>query len=532
MKRRLSVTLGADGTDMMTGLIRRDGRYSTRKVIPLDLQAHYGRREIVRALRTSDPATAKRAHLVMWQMLEMEFEDTRKELAGAPTQSVSEEAETPTPIADISPTLVSLVKIDSLREERDRAAKDGTLAAFMRNQRDTLAMTQAMLDGEVTATKDYRELEGIRNALRAFLTGDNSFAIAAARKARTVVDEAQAKPASVGKGDSLTSVVDRWAAENKPEARTVKRTQNIVDRFEAVNGKLAVQAVTKQHVLAFKDALIAQGQSPANINVMIPMLGTVFNYAADKLHLIQVNPAAKVRVTDKRRAKEKRRAFEIGEINAIFASPVYSEGRRPSAAGGEAAYWLPLLALYTGARQTELGQLHPDDVAEESYMDADGEEHSAWVIRIVENAERGQHVKNEGSERRVPIHADLIALGFVKVAQAAKAKGRARIFPMITPNSVGELMGNWSKWFMRYRRKECGLTSKETPFHSFRHSFKHFARLSHIPNDVHNEFTGHETGDVADAYGGLSYPLAPLVEGMKLYRVPGLKLPAPPPGLA
>ena len=517
---------------MMTGLIRRDGRYSTRKVIPLDLQAHYGRREIVRALGTADPVRAKKAHLLMWQMLETEFEETRQELAGGPTPSASEEAETPTPIADISPTVVSLVKIDSLREERDRAAKDGTLAAFMRNQRDTLAMTQAMLDGEVTATKDYRELEGIRNALRAFLTGDNSFAIAAARKARTAVDDTQVKPtATAGKSDSLISVVDRWAAENKPGDRTVKRTQNIVGRFEAVNGKLAVQAVTKHHVLAFKDALIGQGQSPANINVMIPMLGTVFNYAADKLHLIQTNPAAKVRVTDKRRAKEKRRAFEIEEINAIFASPVYSNGLRPTAGGGEASYWLPLLALYTGARQTELGQLHPDDVAEESYKDGDGKEHSAWVIRIVENAERNQHVKNEGSERRVPIHADLIALGFLKVAQAAKAKRRARIFPAIIPNSTGELMGNWSKWFGRYRRKKCGLTSKDTPFHSFRHSFKHFARLSHIPNDVHNEFTGHETGDVADAYGGLSYPLAPLVEGMKLYRVPGLKLPAPPPGL-
>lgn len=354
MKRRLSVTLGADDTDMMTGLIRRDGRYSTRKVIPLDLQAHYGRREIVRALGTADPARAKKVHLVMWQMLETEFEEIRQELAGGAAKSDSEEAETSTPIADISPTLVSLVKIDSLREERDKAAKEGTLAAFMRNQRDTLAMTQAMLDGEVTATKDYRELEGIRNALRSFLTGDNSFAIAAARKARTAVEDERAKPVVVSKGDSLTSVVDRWAAENKPEARTVKRTQNIVDRFEALNGKLAVQAVTKQHVLAFKDALIAQGQSPANINVMIPMLGTVFNYAADKLHLIQTNPAAKVRVTDKRRAKEKRRAFEIEEINAIFASPVYTDGLRPIAGGGEASYWLPLLALYTGARQTEL----------------------------------------------------------------------------------------------------------------------------------------------------------------------------------
>ena len=217
---------------MISGLIRRDGRYSTRKVIPVDLQPHYGRREIVRALGTSDPAEAKRAHLDMLRILEAEFDAARRQVQ---TEAGSSQEVEASPLADISPTAVALVKIDSLREDRDRAAKDGELAMFMRAQRDALTMVQAMLDGEVEPTRDYRELEGLRNALRAFLTRDNSFAIAAARKARTAVEEAPAKPAaSVGKGDSLTSVVDRWAAENKPETRTVKRTQNIVDRFEAV----------------------------------------------------------------------------------------------------------------------------------------------------------------------------------------------------------------------------------------------------------------------------------------------------------
>jgi hypothetical protein len=49
-KRSVSVTLGTPQTDMFTGLIGRNGRYSTRRVIPLDLQAYFGRREIVRAL--------------------------------------------------------------------------------------------------------------------------------------------------------------------------------------------------------------------------------------------------------------------------------------------------------------------------------------------------------------------------------------------------------------------------------------------------------------------------------------------------
>jgi integrase len=384
-----------------------------------------------------------------------------------------------------------------------------------------------LIPDEEFATQEERQ----RRAAKIATDWKKGEALAAEQFLAMLGNKAAPEPAAPAKGQTpLSLVVNRWAAEMKPKERTVTRTRNIVERFEAVNGKLAVEAVTKHHVIAFKDALLADPkQTPANINVMIPMLGTVLIYAMDKLHLIDVNPAARVRVADKRKAKEKRRAFEEAELQRIFACPIYAQDERPKAGGGEAAYWLPLLSLYTGARETELGQLHPDDVVQETYRNAEDKPQKAWVIRIVENTERGQHVKNEGSERRVPVHADLIGLGFIKFVQQTKAQKRERIFPDIAPNSVGELMGNWSKWFGRYRRAKCGLLTKATPFHSFRHTFKHYMRLAAVPSEVHNELTGHETGDVADSYGGLSYPLRPLVEGMQAYEVPGLILPQPPP---
>lgn len=518
---------------MATGLIRRNGRYSTRRVIPLDLQAHYGRREIVRALGTADPNEARTQHARMWVALNDEFEVTRKKLpAEATSPALSQGQRRPDPWQTMSDDQFAheMEQLELRNEDIARDEHEFESREALRSQLEAhLLDPQADLSPEQAALRDIIQATAYRAAV-----AEEQAAIARSeakrRNLRVQAPDAAPSRAAATTSLSLSGVVDRWAAENQPKARTVTRTRNIVDRFEAVNGKLTVQDVTKHHVLAFKDALIAEGQSPANINVMIPMLGTVFNYAADKLHLIQANPAAKVRVTDKRRAKDKRRAFELAELEAIFSSPVYSKGLRPAAGGGDAAYWLPILALYTGARQTELGQLHPEDVAEETYSDVDGNEHSAWVMRIVENAERGQFVKNDGSERRVPIHSDLVALGFLRFAEKAKQEGRSRLFDKIAPNSVGELMGNWSKWFGRYRRIECGLTGKDTPFHSFRHSFKQFARHSRIPTDVHNEYTGHETGDVADAYGGLSYPLAPLVEWMGKYRVPGFKLPAPPNG--
>jgi len=118
--------------------------------------------------------------------------------------------------------------------------------------------------------------------------------------------------------------------------------------------------------------------------------------------LIPTNPAKGIKVADKRRAKDKRREFNKEELKALFSGPVHTDEARPVGGGGEAAYWLPLLALYTGARQTELGQFWTDDVYEESYLDEEDNEHSAWVMRFVDNEERGQNVKTDGSERRVP----------------------------------------------------------------------------------------------------------------------------------
>ncbi len=515
---------------MPTGLIRRlGGRYSTRRVIPLDLQGLYGKREIVRALSTGDPLTARTLHARMWVALDQEFAAAR---AGLSDQAPTRLAAKPRAANDPWSQTQSLALWEFDREQEALRDEASDLLETEQEEREETAdrLEARLLDPD--AVLSFEEL-ATRDLLRhyAFKTtvAEDQAAIARAQTRSPATPRTTDEILLPAKGQTtLSQVLDRWAAESKANVRTVNRTRNIADRFEEAAGVTVASAITRKHVLDFKDHLVASGQSPANINVMIPMLGTVFNYAVAN-DLMAINPAAKIRVADNRRAKDKRRAFEAEEITAIFESPVFKLGYRPAAGGGEAAYWLPLLALYTGARQTEIGQLHPDDIVREGYVDGDQEQQFAWVIRLVENKARGQRVKNEGSERRIPIHADLVSLGFLEVALTARNEKRDRIFHEIVPNAQGELMGNWSKWFGRYRRKECGLAGKDTPFHAFRHTFKHLARLVGIPSDVHNAITGHETGDVADAYGAMSYPLRPLVEAIERYRVPGLALPARPP---
>lgn len=449
----MSATLDTEKADVLTGLIRREGgRYSTRRIIPLELRSAYGgKREIVRALGTADPAEAKRLHVALWAAQDREFAQARASIATTGNAPAVEAKAAAKPI-DID--AYAARALAALRKKRADYIAAGRLEDFNLEAREGLETYQAILDGSDNLGLSLPEAEAMRVATLAILTGEGAAALAAAPAV---------KPrASGGPRIPLADVLDKWQAERTPQPRTVRDLARTLKRFEAVVGKVAVQDVTKQHVIAFKDALLSEGKTPGNINVIIPFLGTLFNYAVAN-DMIAANPAKNVTVTDKRRAKDKRREFNKDELKAVFAGPVHIDGARPVGGGGEAAYWLPLLALYSGARQTELGQLHPDDVYEESYEGPDGNEQSAWVMRFAENEARGQKVKTEGSERRIPIHPDLIALGFLKVAAAAKAVEQ-RSVPSGATMSIG-VFGKWSKMVMLASRSFKERRKNRLPCH-------------------------------------------------------------------
>jgi integrase len=350
----------------------------------------------------------------------------------------------------------------------------------------------------------------------------------ASEATRTATEQAVTEPEPPG-GTSLLDVVGRWAKTNTPAEKTVDRMKAVVRWFEDYNGRIPVEQITSDDIERFRDKLLEKTSAP-NARVKLRNLNTLLRFAVRPARLIAANPAAEITVTVKADPSRKRTTYEPVALGAVFGSPIYEVGDRPDAGAGEAAYWLPLLGLYTGARLEELGQLRPQDIAEEVYFDRDGQEQRAWVVRIVEDKADGLELKNVWSQRRVPVHADLIALGFLDYVKAASnwtnGKGQPRIFPALRPDKYGTETANWSKWFHRYLRGTVGITDTRVVFHSFRHSFKHYSRDVGIAKDAHDALTGHRGKDVADDYGNFYYPLAPLVGAIKQYRVPGF---APPP---
>jgi integrase len=116
------------------------------------------------------------------------------------------------------------------------------------------------------------------------------------------------------------------------------------------------------------------------------------------------------------------------------------------------------------------------------------------------DAKAGKRLKTKQSARAIPVHSQLIELGFITfVASGAKARGeRAWLFPQVAPGTTGARA--YSKWFGRYIGAQ-GVTDTAKVFHSFRHNFTDALRIAGVADDVARALVGHTQGGVHGRYG-------------------------------
>ncbi|MDR3299258.1 MAG: DUF4160 domain-containing protein [Candidatus Accumulibacter sp.] len=292
---------------------------------------------------------------------------------------------------------------------------------------------------------------------------------------------------------------------------TVEDYRKVFAAFaEFVRGK-KIASISRMDVLCFRDSLVARGQHPTTVIRKIGILKTLFRVARD-YELLSANPAEQIRTVHTARQKA-RVAFSPEDLARIFNSPIYSDHYRSVAGGKDACYWLPLLALFTGARLEELAQLLVDDVRPAKDL--------GWYINISDEAAHSQ-LKNAASRRRIPLHRTLIDCGFLDYTQSMR-DGHF-LFPALKPNPRHKRGGYFSSFFSSYLRKRVRITDTRKVFHSFRHTFKDICRRAGIDEAVHDAMTGHTAPHAGRRYGNEHYPLEPLFIAIEQFDIQGLDL--------
>lgn len=207
--------------------------------------------------------------------------------------------------------------------------------------------------------------------------------------------------------------------------------------------------------------------------------------------------------------KDKRAPFSYEQLSSLFSSEFYLNPKKPS----EAMYWAPLLALFHGCRMEEILQLKTSDFLKDSKTGIE-------YFRI--HGENGNKLKTSSAVRDVPLHSELIALGFHKYLSMAKKNGGDRLFAELNRGSDGSFRKPFSPKFRRLTEK-VGIYTPKTNFHSFRHNFSDAAKNGGVPLPVLNQLIGWTQNGMHGVYGE-GYDLATLREAMDKIEYPDLDL--------
>jgi integrase len=163
-------------------------------------------------------------------------------------------------------------------------------------------------------------------------------------------------------------------------------------------------------------------------------------------------------------ARNQRDAWTIEELKTLFASPVWT-GCHPffrSQPGPtvirDAKFWLPLLALFHGSRLEEFADMRRQDV---------GKDGDVWFVSITDEERR---LKNENALRNVPLHPEVIRMGFLEYIEKIAPNPADPLFPDIEPQGPDAKRGpRITRWFVNYRR-EIGIYRSGVAMHAFRHT--------------------------------------------------------------
>ncbi|MCC9597038.1 MULTISPECIES: site-specific integrase [unclassified Rubrivivax] len=184
-----------------------------------------------------------------------------------------------------------------------------------------------------------------------------------------------------------------------------------------------------------------------------------------------------------------------------------------------------MLALHTGARVSELCQLRVDDIGMDDGLHAPA---SVPVLRIrpapTEAGARRKGVKTTSSIRKVPIHRELVRLGFLDYVDAIRELGGVQLFPAIKVPERYQAGNYFSSWYAGYRASLGFERRAGKDAHNLRHTVRSRLADASVPEGVIDLILGHSGGE-STGRRVYTHATEKLAEWMNQLTYPTLQLP-------
>lgn len=487
----------------------KSGVYRARKVVPEDLRAVVGKRELIASLRTKDPAEAKARHSAAMAALEARLVAARAEVAGAITRPTARQiAEIAGEVyrAEVQAAEAEPTNVHAAEAARDvlMTRLDGNHGADELDEREYLPTVGDIAEArDVLAARGIATDAGTLRALAEAIFGARTYAAeVAVRRAggdwspdpdaarfpapapRPAVSPASSNDAPVPPKVSMTDLLDRFALEKPQNAKTMAKRRAALKHIEAAAGHDDAARVGKADIMAMKTARLAR-VSPATVTAEIAMLRPLWAWGADNGLLPGgPNPFTGTSPGKTRTNRTERLPFTEAEAAVLL-----------NAARGERGWlrWVPWVLAFTGARLGEVCDAAAGDVRM-----VDG----TWCVVLHTEAE-GRTLKTQQAQRMVPLVDPLIAEGFVTYAQALPQGGP--LFPDLRVGAWGKRSSVATKTLGRRLRALGIKDTRKVAGHSWRHRMKDLLRFARVPGEAADAILGHENPTNAGSGYGVGW---------------------------
>jgi integrase len=207
----------------------------------------------------------------------------------------------------------------------------------------------------------------------------------------------------------------------------------------------------------------------------------------------------------KQRSREKKQRTRVNwtteECARLLEAPPYTGSRGPTRMMRyrpgkylymDSAYWMPLMLLLMGFRSAEAGGvlISHINLAE-----------AIPTIKIAATSDRG--VKTDSSTRELPIHPELLRLGFAEFVAAVSARGCRHLFPDLVPTARTDTFAKkYYDSFVLHRKwafpngtadlRIVGKSRQDKDVHSFRGLVITEILHARHPLTVVSEIVGHD----------------------------------------
>ncbi|WP_312016234.1 DUF6538 domain-containing protein [Bradyrhizobium vignae] len=240
-----------------------------------------------------------------------------------------------------------------------------------------------------------------------------------------------------------------------------------------------------------------RGIGGGTLNRHATFLGQIFDHAiARGVKSLESIDLTKLRAKSRsknKRARDERRKLPIDSAKAIFQTPPFINcaGWDDLGKWGEqggalifhcALYFVPILIYYSGARREELCGAMVDDII----FDREG---CIPYIHIGANEQR--RIKNAQSKRNIPLHPELIRLGFLDYVRKIRALGYKLLFPDLYSPSTRSPLGNRFYKLFKPILTAAKITEEGLGAHAVRHLFGAQLKKKLLSKEDRADLLGH-----------------------------------------